>query len=276
MARAGSLTIGLAAATLFASGCASGPEGFTSPLLPIEQSLVFWPATYPSGNWILDAGVEDIWLTSTEGATINGWYAESKNPRAVILYMHGNAGNITDLHPMVHTFHDELHATILVFDYRGYGRSTGSPSETGVLDDARAARAWLAKRTGIAESEVVLAGHSLGGGVAVDLAARDGACALILESTFTSLPDAADYYAPVSPLMQMRFDSLAKITKYRGPLLQTHGDRDTIIPFENGRKLYKAANEPKHFVAIHGGGHNDPPAPEYVDALDHFLDSLGK
>jgi fermentation-respiration switch protein FrsA (DUF1100 family) len=162
----------------------------------------------------------------------------------------------------------------LLFDYRGYGRSSGKPSEAGILDDARAARLWLANRAGMPEGQIVLVGHSLGGGVAVDLAAKDGARGLILESTFTSLPDAAESHVPVRELMSMQFDSLAKIPSYRGPLLQMHGDADRVVPFALGRKLFAAANEPKKFVAIAGGDHSDPPPLEYEQALDRFLDSL--
>lgn len=271
--------LSLASAGLLASalGCVSGPDGATTnaPLLAVEQSLVFWPSHYPSGDWNIDPGVEDVWITTPDGTRINGWFAEAKEPRAVVLYAHGNGGNIADLRPFLHLFHDQMKTSILVFDYRGYGRSSGSPSESGLYEDARAARRWLASRAGVAERDVVLAGHSLGGGVMVDLAAKDGARGLILESVFTSLTETASHHVPASELlMQMHFDSLAKIGSYHGPLLQTHGDADEVIPFDFGRKLFRAANQPKQFVPIHGGGHNDTPAPEYVEALDHFLGGL--
>lgn len=275
MARAGIAATSGALLLAVVAGCASLAEEFGSPLLPLEEQLVFWPVVYPRGDWKLDPGVEDMWVPSTDGALLNGWYVEATNPRAVVLYMHGNAGNITQLRQSMALFHDKMHASILLFDYRGYGRSVGSPSEAGVMDDARAARGWLARKTGLPEKEIVLVGHSLGGGVAVDLAAKDGARGLILESTFTSLPDAAEHHVPVSPFMQMRFDSLAKIASYHGPLLQVHGDADDVIPLEIGRKLFTAANGPKTFVAIPGGGHNDDAASvEYQEALDRFLASL--
>jgi fermentation-respiration switch protein FrsA (DUF1100 family) len=111
----------------------------------------------------------------------------------------------------------------------------------------------------------------------VDLAARDGARGLVLENTFSSLPDAAASHfklLPVRRLMTTRLDSAAKIRDYHGPLLQTHGDADRVIPFELGKRLFEAANEPKQFVAVPGGGHNDPPSREYLQALDRFLDDL--
>ena len=170
--------------------------------------------------------------------------------------------------------HDRVGVSVMVFDYRGYGRSEGQPTEAGVLADARAARAWLAKREGIAEKQIVLLGRSMGGGVAVDLAAADGARALVLESTFTSMPDVAQTKFPLLPmhwLMETKFDSAAKISKYHGPLLQSHGTADRLIPCNIGRRLFDVANEPKQFVPIPGGDHNDPQTDEYYAALFAFL-----
>ena len=130
--------------------------------------------------------------------------------RATVLYCHGNGGNVAYWADAARSLHDRVGVSVMLFDYRGYGRSEGKPSEAGVLADARAARAWLAKRAGIAENQIVLMGRSLGGGVAVDLAAADGARALVLESTFTSMPDVARRcfrLLPVRLLMQTQFNS---------------------------------------------------------------------
>ena len=146
-----------------------------------------------------------------------------------------------------------------------------------MLADARAARRWLAARTGVREGDVVIAGHSLGGGVAVDLAAGDGARALILEGTFTNLPDVAASHVPFLPVravMQARLNSVGKIPAYRGPLLQVHGDADGVVPYGQGLRLFAAANEPKEFVTVRGGNHTDLYTPEYVAALDRFLAGL--
>jgi fermentation-respiration switch protein FrsA (DUF1100 family) len=135
-----------------------------------------------------------------------------------------------------------------------------------VLADARAARAWLAQRAGIAENQIVLMGRSLGGGVAVDLAAADGARALVLESTFTSIPDVGQTMYPLLPmrlLMQTQFNSARKIANYHGPLLQSHGTADRVIPYSIACRLFDAANQPKQFVPIPGGDHNDPQTEEY-------------
>jgi len=167
--------------------------------------------------------------------------------------------------------------SVLIFDYRGYGKSEGKPSETGVLADGRAARAWLAEKEGVSESEIVLMGRSLGGAVAVDMAAKDGARALVLESTFSSVPDVAAYHYPWLPLrwvLRTRLDSAAKIGDYRGLLLQSHGDADSVVPYRLGQKLFQAANQPKSFVTIPGGDHNDAQPREYYHALIEFLDDL--
>ncbi|HEX4607035.1 MAG TPA: alpha/beta hydrolase, partial [Urbifossiella sp.] len=200
-------------------------------------------------------------------------------PRAVILFNHGNGRNITTRRHVIELYRDRMNATVLVYDYRGYGRSDGRPTEAGVLVDARAARRWLATRAGVREGDVVIAGHSLGGGVAVDLAAADGARGLILEGTFTNLPDVAAGHVPLLPVravMQARLNSVGKIPAYRGPLLQVHGDADTIVPYALGRRLFAAANEPKQFVTVPGGGHMHLYTPEYVAALDGFLTMLAE
>ena len=200
-----------------------------------------------------------------------GEYSSRRHRRA-----RGNAGNVALWADVLRILHDRMGVTAMGFDYRGYGRSEGTPSEAGVLADARAARTWLAQRAGIAENQIVLMGRSLGGAVAVDLAA-DGARGLVLESTFTSMPEVGHAtlpWLPVRTVMQTQFNSLAKIGSYHGPLLQSHGTADRLIPYAMGRQLFAAANEPKQFVAIPGGDHNDPQTDAYYAALFEFLGRL--
>jgi hypothetical protein len=194
-----------------------------------------------------------------------------------VLFAHGTTGNITDLAGSLTSFCYRHAVAVMVFDYRGYGRSEGTPSEQGLCDDARAARSWLARLTGVDEQDIVLMGRSLGGAVMVDLAAKDGARGLILESTFTSLSDVARRYVPLFPssvLITDRFDSLSKIKSYRGPLLMSHGDADQVIPFEQGVRLFHAANQPKRFVTIAGADHQDSPSEDYHMVLDEFIAGL--
>ncbi len=247
-------------------------------LMLFEETFIFFPLHYPEGDWQPDGlSFEDAWFTSPDGLRLHGWYAGRDDPRAVVLFCHGNAGNVTHRAETLYTLNELVGASVLIFDYRGYGRSEGKPDEEGILADARAARAWLAERAGVAERDVVVMGRSVGGAVAVDLAAKDGARALVLESTFTSVPDLAAHHYPWLPvrrLLRTRFDSLSKISNYHGPLLESHGDADTIVPYPLGRRLFDAANDPKQFFPIPGGDHNDFPPREYYEALVAFFDGL--
>jgi uncharacterized protein len=246
----------------------------------LEDSLIYHPSVYPHGDWQSPGfAFEDAWFTSADGTQLHGWYVPAENPRAVILFCHGNAGNITNWASRVGTLNYELGATVLIFDYRGFGRSQGKPNERGILADARAARAWLAERAGVAETDIVLMGDSLGGGVAVDLAAADGARGLVLQNTFSSLPDVAAHYFPWLPvrwLMRTRLDSINKIAQYHGPLLQSHGDADTTVPYPLACRLFEAANEPKQLITLPGRDHNDYLPPAFYETLKKFLAELGK
>ncbi|MCE5269199.1 MAG: alpha/beta hydrolase, partial [Planctomycetaceae bacterium] len=172
------------------------------------------------------------------------------------------------------TLHNRVGASVLVFDYRGFGRSQGSPNGQNVLADARAARKWLAHREKIHESDIVVMGESIGGAVAVDLAACDGARALVLERTFDDLANVAAHHCPWLPvrwLMRTRLDSAALIGQYHGPLLQVHGDADPVVPLRFGRRLFDTANEPKQFMLLRDFDHDLPLPPKYYDALKTFL-----
>ncbi len=242
----------------------------------MEESLLFFPSREAYGGW-KRPGVEEVEFRAADGTRLYGWYMPHPRPRALLLFACGNGGNITHRAERFEALRDQLKLTLFAFDYRGYGRSEGQPNEAGILLDACAARHWLAGRAGVAERDIVLMGESLGGGVMVDLAARDGARGLILENTFTSLPDVAAYHYPWLPVrlvMRNRLDSLSKIGLYHGPLLQCHGDADQIIPFTIGRKLFDAANQPKQFVHLPGHDHNDELPPVYTEALDHFVGDL--
>ena len=244
----------------------------------LEDSLIFYPSRYPEGNWHPPGlPFEDAWFQAADGTQLHGWYVPGKDPHGVVLFCHGNAGNITHREEILHRLRDVAGVTVFIFDYRGYGRSQGKPSGKGVLEDARAARAWLARREAVAEDRLILMGESLGGVVAVDLAAEKGARGLILESTFTSLADVGAYHFPWFPvrlLVRTRLDALAKIKNYHGPLIQSHGDADTIVPYKLGRRLFDAANEPKQWITFPGGDHNDLRSRSYYEKLGQFVAGL--
>lgn len=248
-------------------------------LMYFENKLIYFPEPFAEGVDWKSTGLkfEDAWITTADGVKIHGWHFPCENPRARILFAHGNAGNITDREEIMRALQDRFQVEALFFDYRGYGRSEGSPNERGIQADARAARRWLADKAQIPESEIVLMGESIGCGVMVDLAAKDGARGLVLENAFSSLPDVAARampWIPVRLLMQTEFNSRGKIGDYHGPLLQFHGTRDSIIPFDLGKRLFDAANEPKTFVEIPRGDHNDPRTPLFYKELDLFLKNL--
>jgi fermentation-respiration switch protein FrsA (DUF1100 family) len=248
-----------------------------SSRMTVVDTFLFHPLRYPFGDWTKkDPAVEDVWFKSPDGLRLNGWFVEAKQPRAVVLYAEGSAGNMTSRRWVLDLFRDRLKCSVFLFDYRGYGRSEGTPSQPGVLKDARAARQWLAKRTGVAESEIVLVGHSLGGAVAADLAAHDGARGLVLENTFFSLPELTEWHfgSLARKLVTNDLNTAAKIASYKGPLLQTHGNADALVPFDSGKRLFEAANSPKQFVEVPQGGHNDLPKPPYINELDKFLAAL--
>jgi len=243
-----------------------------------EDLLALFPAKFPDGNWEpADLDFEDCWFQTIDGLRLHGWYLRHEDPRAVVLFAHGNAGNLSHRASHVRFLRDRFRVSVFVFDYRGYGRSEGVPTVDGLVRDARAACDYLAEREKIAKDEIVLLGRSLGGALVVRLASEDGARGVILESTFSSLSDVAKAHFPrllVDFVLTKDLDSASGIAKYHGPLLQSHGDADQTIPHSLGRKLFDAANEPKTFVTLHGRDHNDPPTDEYYQALEEFLSSL--
>jgi fermentation-respiration switch protein FrsA (DUF1100 family) len=171
-----------------------------------------------------------------------------------------------------------LAATVFVFDYRGYGRSRGKPGERGCVADGMAAQRWLAEREGVSTDDIVLVGRSIGGGVAVQMAAEQGARALVLENTFSRMTDAAKIlfpWLPVRLVMANRYNSVRRIKGYNGPLFQCHGTADDLVPIELGRKLFEASpSRMKKFHENTNLRHNDTLPPAYYAALAQFLDQV--
>jgi fermentation-respiration switch protein FrsA (DUF1100 family) len=218
-----------------------------------EESMIFYPTRYPDGFWDTEAlsrsagvAVEDHFFRTDDHLRLHGWWCspEKRGGTAdlVLLWFHGNAGNLSHRADLMVKLAG-LPVQVFLVDYRGYGRSEGRPDEGGLYSDGAAAWRYLVEDRGIPAERIVVFGKSLGGAVAVDLAAAVRPGGLILESTFTSVPDMASHHFPVVPkiLIRTRMDSLAKIPRYTGPLFQSHGTADRIVPIQFGRQLFDAA-----------------------------------
>ena len=226
----------------------------------------------------LGIDAEQVFLTSEDGVRLHAFYLPAPGATRAILYLHGNAGNASHRLPIGALFAD-LGAHVLLLDYRGYGRSEGRPDEVGVYADARAGLRHLVDARGLPERRVVLFGSSLGGAVAIDLAQDRRVAGVVLESTWSSLADvAANAFGPLArAFTQGRFVSMRKIARVRAPLLFLHGDRDDIVPWALGRRLFDAAPGPKAFETLRGAGHNDTlevGGRAYLERLQRFLDEV--
>ncbi len=190
--------------------------------------------------------------------------------------LHGNAGHVASRAPWLHYLQHTLGLSVFIFDYRGYGRSEGTPTVAGAIEDATAARAKLCELAQVKDAEMLLMGESLGGAIAVQLAADSAPSGLILQSTFSSLHDVAQAHYPNLAWLVPRnkLNSVAQIARYKGPLLQSHGNHDRTIPFVLGQKLFQAANEPKRFVTIELADHNNWLRDVYLQRLDDFIATI--
>jgi fermentation-respiration switch protein FrsA (DUF1100 family) len=222
---------------------------------------------------------DDVTIPTEDGEKLGAWWIPGGAKGAVLLF-HGNAGNISQRVEYAAMFRRLGYSTLLV-DYRGYGRSSGTPSEEGTYRDAEAAWRWLGETRKLRGRDIVIFGESLGGGVASWLATRHKPRALVLASTFTSVVDvAADVYrfVPVRLLTRFRYDTLERLPRVDAPVLVAHSRGDDIIPYAHGERLYAAAREPKAFLELQGG-HNDGfvyMRREWADALGAFLERAAR
>lgn len=249
--------------------------GVCGVLMLLENSLVYRP-TKASEGWqpapLPD--FQDVEFASADGQRIHGWWLPCGGAGQAILYCHGNAGNLSHRGGSMAKLRELLKMHVLIFDFPGYGKSEGRPSEEGCYRSADAAYAFLTDGKQIDPRGILIYGASLGGGVAVDLAARKPHRALVLVKTFTSAPEAAAAmypWLPVRWLMRNRFDNLSKIKSCAGPIFIGHGTVDRLVPFAQGKRLYEAANEPKAFFTLEGADHNDSLPVEFFEALKGFL-----
>jgi fermentation-respiration switch protein FrsA (DUF1100 family) len=247
-------------------------------LMFLENWLLFHPATATEWEPAPDSlHTQDLELTAANGTRIHAWWCPPPGwepSRGAILYCHGNAGNLSHRGETALLWQAALGQAVLLFDYPGYGRSGGKPSEAGCYAAADAAYAWLVDVPKVPAENILILGSSLGGGVAVDIASRKPHRALVLLSTFTSIPAMAQriyFWLPTRLLVRNRFDNLAKIAQCTRPVFLAHGTADDLIPMEQSEKLFHAAAEPKQLFPMPGQGHDEFVPPEFFTALKAFL-----
>ncbi len=221
---------------------------------------------------------EDVYLTTTDHVKIHGWLMKVENSRGVVIFCHGNAGNISHRVENLRLF-AELGFSVFIFDYRGYGQSEGKSSEEGTYLDGEAVYTYLVETKRIRPERVVIFGRSMGAGVATFIASQQKCGALIIESAFTSVPDIGQQlypFLPVKLLAKNSYDSKSRLPKINCPVLVAHSPDDEIIPFSHGQALFAAARMPKQFLTLKGG-HNDGyyvTGQAYFDSLDRFLSKI--
>ncbi len=226
-----------------------------------QRQLIYFPSqAVPPAAAVLD-GAQEVAFDTADGLRLAGWFVPPVGePRGLtVLVLNGNGGNRAHRAPLAAAL-SRAGLAVLLFDYRGYGGNPGTPTETGLLADARAARAYLAARPDVDPGRLVYLGESLGTAVAVALAVEQPPLALVLRSPFTSLVDLGRRHYPALPvglLLRDRYPSLARIGRAAAPLLVVAGERDRLVPVAQSRRLYEAAGEPKRFVLIAGADHND-------------------
>lgn len=260
-----------------------------------EESLIFFPDRYPGGFWDVEAvargsetSVEDCFFPTSDGKRLHAWWCRPRNAggvgqptsEMVLLWFHGNAGNLSQRSELMFELAG-IPAQVFIVDYRGYGRSEGRPSEEGLYRDGRGAWRYLREERGVDADRIVILGKSLGGAVAVDLAAEVRPAGLIVESSFTSVPEMATRHYPFVPswLIRTRLDSEAKIGGVECPVMVIHSPDDEIVPFEQGRRLFDAAPPDKRFLEIPGAGHNElwlVGGADYFAALRQFMRDCGE
>ena len=240
-----------------------------------ERRLIFFPTrTLAAAPADFGLRAEELSIAAADGVTLHGWWIEGPGDRVLIWY-HGNAGNIGDRLHNARWFVDRLGVDVVLVDYRGYGRSEGMPDEEGLYLDGLAVYDAVAAQS-VRADDIVLFVRSLGGAVAIETALRRPAGVLALESVFRSVPALAreHYWFVPSAVVRTRMDNLSKMARVRTPTLVLHGDRDGIVPLSHGRRLFEAAGGAAHFHVVEGAGHNDTwlvGGEAYAQAWEAFL-----
>ncbi len=246
----------------------------------LDHLFVYHPYPWEARDWRKLSGLplEEVWFPSPDGKKLFGWYVEQQAPSAVLLWCHGNAGNMTHRLDNLQALY-RLGLSVFLFDYRGYGRSQGRPSEEGLYLDALGAHEYLTQVRRIRPERLVIFGRSLGAAVAGSLAAQRAARGLLLESAFPSIEAVARYHymgLPVHWLLGAAFRLDERLPHLSLPKLFVHGDRDDIIPIELGQRTFEAAKPPKEFYIVRGADHNNIPSvggKAYFAKLSEFITS---
>ena len=239
-------------------------------LLVMQPRLIYFPdmpeRTLQATPLDIGLDYEDLQLETVDGERLHGWFVPAQAAHATLLFFHGNAGNISHRLESLRIFNG-LGLNVLIVDYRGYGRSTGKPSEAGTYRDADAAWRYLLEQRRLAPRDIVIAGRSLGAAIAADLASRTAPAAVVLESAFISVPAmAAEIYPWLPPGLPglYRYDNREKLARITQPLLIVHSRDDEIIPFAHAEALYAAARGPRQLLELRGG-HNDAMLVSHAD-----------
>jgi fermentation-respiration switch protein FrsA (DUF1100 family) len=248
---------------LFLSGCL------------MEDRLIFHPeARIDRTPRDFGLAFNDVFFITSDEVRLHGWFVPYREAQITLLWFHGNAGNISHRLENIKLLHDKLKVNIFIFDYRGYGLSEGKVSERGTYLDGEAAIEHLRKHRPAESKHLVLFGRSLGAAVAIEMATRTRVLsAVILESPFASIRDMAGEifpFLPIGPLIRTQYNVAEKIRGIKIPLLVLHGDRDEVVPFSQGKKVYDAAPQPKTFYTIGGARHNDT----YIIGGDSYFEAL--
>lgn len=220
---------------------------------------------------------EEVYFRTSDKKRLHSWFIPNDKAEFTVIFCHGNAGNISHRLEKIALFHN-LGLNIFIFDYRGYGKSEGMPSEAGLYKDIDAAYKYLNEKRNISKGNIILYGESLGGPIAVNLATKSEVEALITEGAFTSTKDMAKMYYPLMPhfIMQNKLDSLSKIKNIKCQKLIIHSLDDEIVPFRLGEELFKAASPPKKFLKIRGS-HNTcflDSQREFTEGIKSFVTSI--
>ncbi len=237
-----------------------------------QRTFIYAPAKYkPSLEAFHASYMTEITLHTSDNLELSAWYKPADKGKPSIIVFHGNARNIGARAPLARA-HNKLGFGVLLLEYRGYGQNPGRPSENGLYRDARAGITFLKER-GVPINHIVLYGESLGTGVATQMAVEyPNACALILQSPYTSLSALRRYHFPWLPITPWdKFDSLARIQKIHMPLLALHGTEDLVVPYNQGKRLFDRANAPKQWVKLLHQGHGGLWSPDFINATEAFI-----